>query len=123
MKLFNEHGNTIAKFDNMGDEGLHGDVILTRSEFGADFESMPKIPDACLAYGEATGHAHKIFGNPGDFDLRECPKTKVRHLRVVAPVSLKHQEHDKVVITPGDYRIGIQKEYDPFEKLTRQVAD
>jgi hypothetical protein len=123
MKPFNEHGNTTAVFKKMGDEGLHGDVILTKSKFGADFETMPIIADACLAYGEATGHAHRIFGNDGDFDLRECPKTKIRHLRVVAPVALKHQEHDKVILPPGDYRIGIQREYDPFEKLTRRVAD
>lgn len=123
MKPFNEHGNTVAKFESQGDEGLHGDVILTKAEFGSEFESMTIIPDSCLAYGEATGHAHKIFGNPEDFSVRECPKTKTRHLRVVNPVALKHQEHDKVILPPGDYRIGIQREYDPFEELTRQVAD
>jgi hypothetical protein len=123
VKPFNEHGGEKAKFGEIGDEGLHGDVIVTRSEFGEDFASMPEVLDACLAYGEMTGHRHQIFGEPGSFQLRECPKTKVRHLRVVSPVALKHQEHDKVILPPGDYRIGIQKEYDPFEKLTRRVAD
>lgn len=123
MKPFNEHGTQQAKFKKSGDEALHGDVILTKAEMPEDFESMPVVKDACLAYGEATGHMHKIFGDEGSFDLRECPKTKVRHLRVVSPVSLKHQEHSPIILPPGGYRIGIQKEYDPFEKLTRQVAD
>ncbi len=123
MKPFNEHGTQEAKFKEMGDEALHGDVILTATSLPEDFESMPKVEDSCLAYGEATGHMHKIFGEEGQYDLRECPKTKTRHLRVVTPVSLMHQEHSPIILPPGDYRIGIQREYDPFEKLVRQVAD
>lgn len=123
MKPFNEHGTKKAIFKDKGDEALHGDVILTYGELPGDFDSMPIVKDSCLAYGEATGHAHKIFGEPEAFELRECPKTKTRHLRVVSPVALKHQEHSPILLPPGDYRIGIQKEYDPFEKLTRQVAD
>ncbi len=121
MKAFNEKHVGVAKFNKQGDEGLHGDVIVTMEKLPSNFETMPIVKDACIAYGEATGHAHKIFGS--NFELRECPKTKVRHLRVVEPVMLKHQEHDAVTIPPGEYRIGIQKEYDPFDKLTRQVAD
>lgn len=123
-KPFNQDGREKANFSKKGDQALHGDVILTKTGFGKDFESMPEVKDQCLAYGEATGHSHKVFGNEEDFILRECPKTKERHLRVVGDsVALKHQEHSPIVLPPGDYRIGIQKEYDPFEKLTRQVAD
>lgn len=100
---------------------LHGDVIVLRDKIPSDFESWPMVEDSCLAYGEATGHAHKIFG--GDFDLRENPKTKGRHLRVVKECYLRHQEHREISIPPGDYRIGIQREYDPYEKLTRRVED
>lgn len=123
MKPFNEHGTQKAKFKQIGDEALHGDVVLTLGVAPSDFELMPKVVDSCLAYGEATGHAHKIFGEPEHYDLRECPKTKTRHLRVVEPVLLKHQEHSPFILPPGDYRIGIQREYDPFEKLVRRVAD
>ena len=121
MKKFNETKNPKKCEMKDGEYGLHGDVILTKTSLPKDFESMPKVEDDCLAYGEATGHAHKLFGE--NFDLRECPKTKTRHLRVVSPVLLKHQEHDQVEIPPGEYTIGIQKEYDPFEKLTRRVID
>lgn len=122
-KPFNEHGTQIANFKENGDEALHGDVIVTFDALPDDFLSMPKVKDACLAYGEATGHAHEIIGDIGSFDLRECPKTKTKHLRVVETVALKHQEHSPIMIPPGDYRIGIQKEFDIFEKLTRRVAD
>lgn len=122
-KPFNEHGGQVARFKEMGDEALHGDVILTKAQAPDGFEKMEPVKDSCLAYGEATGHMHAIIGEPHQYDLRECPKTKVRHLRVVEPVLLKHQEHEKIQLPPGDYRIGIQREYDPWEKLTRQVAD
>jgi len=44
-------------------------------------------------------------------------------LRVVNPVLLKHQEHSPIKLPPGDYKIGIQREYDPFEQIIREVAD
>ncbi len=121
-KPFNESVPPIrAKFKKKGEEGLHGDVILTLEKEPTGFMSWPVVTDSCLAYGEATGHAHKLFG--GEFELRECPKTRVKHLTVVKEVVLRHQEHSPVIIPPGHFRIGIQKEYDPFEKISRQVQD
>lgn len=121
MKPFNEIGIQIVKFNCLGDEALHGDVIITSSELPIDFESMPIVENSCLALGEATGHMHKLVS--GDFELREDPKTKVKHLRLVTEAFLKHQEHSPLLLPPGNYRIGIQQEYDPFERLIRQVAD
>jgi len=122
MKPFNEHVPPVfANFQNLDDEGIHGDVIVTKCTEPEGFNSMDEIKDGCLAYGEATGHAHKLFG--GEFRLRECPTTKTRHLHVIREVVLKHQEHNPVTIPPGHFRIGIQQEYDPFEKRSRQVID
>lgn len=104
-----------------GQDGLHGDVIIRRESVPNDFETWPIVKDDCLAYGEATGHAHKLFD--GEFELRENPKTKERHLRVVKECFVRHQEHNPVTLPPGEYRIGIQREYDPFTKIIRQVAD
>lgn len=122
MKPFNEHGTQeIKKFD-VGDFALHGDVILERIEsLPKDFKKMQASHDGALAYGEATGHLHQLQGD--GFELRECQETKIKFLRIVAPTELKHQEHSPIKLPPGDYRIGIQREYDPYEKLTRQVAD
>ena len=106
-----------------GEVGMHGDVAIYRvEELPREFLTMKKEPHGCLAYGEATGHAHKLFD--GEFDLRVDPvETTVRHLRVIEPVKLRHQEHKEVTLLPGNYRIGIQREYDPFEKRIREVAD
>lgn len=124
MKPFNEHNPQRAGPMSSGEHALHGDVIIFgENALPSNFDQMDKVKDACLAYGEATGHLHQIIGRPEAFDLRECQKTKVKYLRVVEPVMLRHQEHSPIEIDPGVYKIGIQREYDPFEKLTRQVAD
>lgn len=123
MKPFNEHGGQEIKDYKPGSYALHGDVILRLESLPDDFASMEKVEDNCLAYGELTGHAHAIVGEPHQFQLRECRETKMRHLRVVEPVLLKHQEHEQIKLPPGDYRIDIQREYDPFEKLSRRVVD
>ena len=106
-----------------GEVGMHGDVVIYRVEdLPEDFESLKKEPYDCLAYGEATGHAHKLFD--GVFDLKiDHQNPSVRHLRVAEPVKLRHQEHKEITLRPGNYRIGIQREYDPFEKRIREVAD
>lgn len=124
MKPFNEYNPLYGFCISPGEYALHGDVILYAEEsLPISFEDMPVVDDACLAYGEATGHAHKIIGDEGDFFLRECPETKVRHLHVLKEVVLKHQEHEPRGIPPGKYKIGIQREYDPFSKRIRRVID
>lgn len=124
MNKFNEHNPQIVTTCPPGEYLLHGDVIVFgENALPMDFESMPRVKDNCVAYGEVTGHRHQLFGNETDFDLRECSKTKVRHLKVVSPIMLKHQEHSPIQVPPGNYRIGIQREYSPFEKRSRQVVD
>jgi hypothetical protein len=82
---------------------------------------MSQSKDGALAYGEATGHLHQLQGH--GFDLKTCLKTNVKFLRIVEPTALKHQEHAPIIIPPGDYKIGIQREYSPFEKHARSVVD
>jgi hypothetical protein len=111
-------------------QALHGDVIIEKiKSLPKDFEEMEKLEDDCLAYGEATGHSHKLFRmmdpelpTAVSFDLR-IAKDGTRYLHVENKTELRHQEHDPRVIPPGDYKISIQREFDPFEKLTRKVTD
>lgn len=120
-KPYNMHDPIRVDSIPMGDSVLHGDVIIERAELPKNFDSLTRLEDNALALGEATGHRHQLFSETAD--LRECEKTKVRYLRLVEPTALRHQEHREITLPPGDYRIGIQKEYDPFEKISRQVAD
>jgi hypothetical protein len=125
MKPFNEHGTKEVKNMSVGQYALHGDVIIERVEsLPENFNDLKKEPNHALAYGEVTGHVHKLIGEPGiDFDVRVDEQKKERHLRVIRPTALKHQEHSPIILPPGEYRIGIQREYDPFTKLIRQVVD
>ena len=125
MKPFNEHGTQVVEAHEPGGYLLHGDVILfMTNETPVEFSKMTPEPMSALAYGELSGHLHQVQGVAGvDFDLRVNERTKERHLRVVNPVLLKHQEHSPIKLPPGDYKISIQREYDPFEEIIRSVQD
>lgn len=88
-------------------------------------ETLPKniteLKTDIVQEGEATGHAHRLYGD--GYQLYEEPKTKTKYLKVVRPTELKHEEHHAFVIPPGEYRIGIVREYDHFTEEARQVAD
>lgn len=73
-----------------------------------------------VQWGELTNHKHAL--HDGEFQLFETPKG-VRFLRVVTPTALRHEEHHEIMLPPGEYKIGIVREYDPFEKLERRVMD
>lgn len=121
-KPFNEHNPQEPKDFTAGNYALHGDVIIERiTALPKNFKKMEKSKDGALAYGELTGHFHGLQGDA--FDLRTDPETKVKFLHVFEPTPVKHQEHSPIVIPPGDYKIGIQVEYDPFAKRARQVVD
>lgn len=123
MKDFVESNKTYHEL-KIGEYGFHGDVDIECIETLPDgFESWPIVNDDCLAYGEATGHAHKLFG---DFELRENPKTKERVFITKGNiVYLKHQEHQpRGLVGKGKiYRHRIVREYDHFENIIREVAD
>jgi len=124
MKPFNESKKPrVPEMKNAGDYVLHGDVVIEKvSEVSTEFCDLKKSKDSTLAYGEVTGHIHQLSG--GEFDLRIDKKNPAnRHLKVVTPVLLRHQEHLPILLPPGEYITRIQKEYDPFEKKIREVQD
>lgn len=72
-----------------------------------------------LAYGEVTGHAHAIADKGAVlFDAGSAG----RFLKVSKRVVLRHEEHAKIELPSGNYRVVIQREYQPGE-LPRQVLD
>jgi hypothetical protein len=100
-----------------------GDVLLIAVD--ADLRDDGQQPVArehgkiILAHGEATGHAHAIEESTAV--LVEAPTTNVRHLRLVKPATLLHEEHREIEIPPGLYEVRRQREYSPSE--IRTVAD
>lgn len=101
-------------------QARQGDVFIVA------VEAVPKAKrvkrDAgriVLAYGEVTGHAHAIADIGAVlFDAGDAG----RYLRVSKRVVLRHEEHAKIDLPRGNYRVVIQREYAPGE-LPRQVVD
>ena len=75
--------------------------------------------DIILAYGEVTGHAHRIKVPAKKAKLWDA--NAERFLQVMETVALTHEEHSTITIDPGIYRVAIQTEYTPEE--LRRVAD
>ena len=98
-----------------------GDVLLIEAEGAIDPAARKvKREDGriILAHGEATGHAHAI--DETDAELWEAP-TGRRHLRLVKPAALLHEEHAPISLPSGLYDVRRQREYSPEE--IRTVAD
>jgi hypothetical protein len=72
-----------------------------------------------LAHGEVTGHAHAIASM--DATLFMDAKTLDRYLDVRAPVTLDHEEHGRIELPSGFFRVIQQHEYRP--EGIRNVAD
>lgn len=89
-----------------------GDILIER---------VAELPEGCvavprddgrliLAYGEATGHAHAMVGSAELYETEEGQ----RFLQVLAEGGvLTHEEHGPIVLPPGTYRVGRQREYAP----------
>lgn len=82
----------------------HGDVQIIK------VDSIPigakKLDRKELAYGEVTGHAHRI-------DVGDLFETKdgQLYLRVNELTRVSHEEHKTMVLEPGCYRVGIKRQY------------
>ncbi len=87
----------------------HGDVLIGSVEtVPADVTPRKNL---VLAYGEVTGHSHRI-ADPSTAEAFE------RHgdiyLRVIAPVAhVIHEEHNTIELPQGIYRVWQQREYTP----------
>lgn len=84
--------------------------------------------EVVLAYGEVTGHKHRIrrFMDAGALPARLFDVGDMRFLDVSEPAELVHEEHATVSLQPGIYKvskfgIGTQREYSP--DAIRSVAD
>jgi hypothetical protein len=66
-----------------------------------------------LAYGEVTGHAHRVE-TPDHAELwRVGGDINMLYLRVLAPTRIVHEEHRPIPLEPGVYRVWQQREYVP----------
>lgn len=85
----------------------HGDVVLRK---------VAKIPSEAkllkgrkeLAYGEVTGHAHRLDIG----DLFETKDSKL-YCKIGRKSKLSHEEHKDIMLLPGCYEVVIKRQYTP----------
>lgn len=94
----------------------HGDVLL----FPVEKVEGKEIKTNIIMKGEITGHSHVVEKNKVKLFMDD---RNIMYVKVEEPAALTHEEHGKIVIKPGKYRVGRIKEYDPFEKELRNVQD
>lgn len=102
---------------------VQGDVMLlpinTMPTNGTDAKT--KI----LAYGETSGHRHELFG---ECDVVESDGAMYVNAKGV--LMLEHvkgdrtlADHNVIEVPQGLYRVVIQREYDPYERIVNRVQD
>ena len=95
-----------------------GDVLIRRIQSLPMQTAQPRL-NGILAYGEVTGHAHKVE------DLTHTEVLDIGnglYLRVGEEgVRVVHEEHGAITLPAGNYEVEIQREYTP--EAIRNVAD
>ena len=95
-----------------------GDVLIRRIKSLPTQKAQPRLT-GILAYGEVTGHAHRVE-NLARAEVLEVGQGLF--LRVGPEgVRVVHEEHAPVILPFGNYEVEIQREYTPAE--IRNVAD
>jgi len=89
-------------------------------------KGLKKVKSNVLAYGEATGHKHRLLEilpqTENQFEILEDDKGN-KYLDIKHPTDLVHEEHKKLTIDRGLYFIKNEKEYNYFEEETARVID
>lgn len=102
-----------------------GDVlIIPTKKLPKGTTEIPREDGAVvLAYGEVTGHRHRIH-DPG-VCLLSREGTTDRYLTIAGEdlVHLVHEEHATIDLAPGNYVVRIQREFDWASEASRNVED
>jgi hypothetical protein len=101
-----------------------GDVGFVRGRIPAGTKRIPVKP---LAFGEATGHSHRVAAGCEELVEMYEEKNGTIWVRALADVPVQHEEHDPratISILPAGWegKITIAREYEE-EKSWRPVID
>lgn len=89
----------------------HGDVIIIPTKDDVKGEEVPADNDKIvLAYGEVTGHGHRLPANVGAL-LKYNDETYLRITEERA--ALTHEEHGEMILPKNNYEIKIRRQYVP----------
>jgi hypothetical protein len=102
----------------MNEQYRQGDVLLVRVTAvpkGAKVEQNDS--SIVLAYGETTGHAHRISAATA----KAYQWQGDRLIEIHKATDLVHEEHNPIHLEPGIYKLVHQREYTP--ERVRRVVD
>lgn len=101
----------------------HGDVGIKPSS-APPHKDRIRLNHLILAEGEVTGHYHRVVsvdGSPAKDDAELVLSNGQLFLRAKKPVAVIHQEHARIQLPKGWYRIIQQREWSP--EGARMVVD
>jgi hypothetical protein len=118
-------------------KGHQGDVQFKMID--APPANAKTIENSPLAYGEISGHIHILTG---DVQMLESEgkrfavvgnkKARLQHILagnlksahcMTGVKELPIADHKSILLPPGTYEFGIQKQFNPFKKIFEQVQD
>ena len=96
-----------------------GDLVLIEETIPKEAEEIEKH-DGVLAYGEVTGHCHRIIKG----EVRFFRNGNVAMAYALTDLQIGHEDHPNITIPTGTkFRYGQEREADWFEEVNRNVAD
>ena len=101
-----------------------GDIWFEQiSDFATRVKGTKPYTSPILAYGEVTGHCHKVNTSMDGVQMF-VDKDGDIFIQTKADVSIGHDEHGVITLPgPGEYCISHQREYDWATESVRKVAD
>ncbi|CUU01117.1 hypothetical protein JGI3_02245 [Candidatus Kryptobacter tengchongensis] len=103
---------------------VQGDVFfikINQIEPGERVELISEDGKYIIRKGELTGHVHYID------EIDNVKLLLVNGIMYVLvndrPVKVKHQEHKPITLEPGVWRVGVQREFDPFAYSINRIKD
>ena len=103
-------------------QARQGDVLF--EQVSSIPSNLKKRGNNVVAYGEATGHAHRLESNTAVLFDGEGAEKGDMFLDSSAPATVEHEEHPTVNVPKGKFKITIQREYDSIAaERERKVID
>ena len=91
-----------------------------------DVSKMKRKTDDTLAYGEVTGHSHRVMSPPmSECDSYVDEKGDIYIMSKTDTIVVGHDEHDQITMPPNNWIcVTRQREYDPLSAAReRKVLD
>ncbi|HUV84611.1 MAG TPA: hypothetical protein VMV86_02830 [Methanosarcinales archaeon] len=118
LKQFQQGDVWIEQVDNLEGYRSTKDNSWNPKPIEVLFKPM-KETEHILAYGEATGHSHKLVEEATGIEVAFDEPV----FRLMEQAVLQHQGHNPITLEPGIYRFGQIFEYDYESQENRYIAD